>query len=137
MRKVLLATTALVAMGGVSAASADISISGSASYNYINNSGSGTGPAAAEDRDMSTTVDMDITASATMDNGMVAGGNISLHETGVDGNSGWTLSGDFGKSRLGNSANDGLGAVNTGLTADEGDDLLATYLPTHTDSIPH
>ena len=37
MRKVLLATTALVAMGGVSAASADISISGSAynSYNYI------------------------------------------------------------------------------------------------------
>ena len=44
MRKVLLATTALVAMGGVSAASADISISGSASYNYINNSGSGTGP---------------------------------------------------------------------------------------------
>ena len=31
MRKVLLATTALVAMGGVSAASADISISGSAS----------------------------------------------------------------------------------------------------------
>ena len=30
MRKVLLATTALVAMGGVSAASADISISGSA-----------------------------------------------------------------------------------------------------------
>ena len=39
MRKVLLATTALVAMGGVSAASADISISGSASYNYINNSG--------------------------------------------------------------------------------------------------
>ena len=28
MRKVLLATTALVAMGGVSAASADISISG-------------------------------------------------------------------------------------------------------------
>ena len=38
MRKVLLATTALVAMGGVSAASADISVSGSASYNYINNS---------------------------------------------------------------------------------------------------
>ena len=51
MRKVLLATTALVAMGGVSAASADISISGSASYNYINNSGSGsTGGAAAEDQ---------------------------------------------------------------------------------------
>jgi len=31
MRKILLTTTALVALGGVSAASADISISGSAS----------------------------------------------------------------------------------------------------------
>ena len=79
MRKVLLATTALVAMGGVSAASADISISGSASYNYINNSGSGhTGQVhccirlvlPTEDRDMSTTVDANISMSSTLDNGM-------------------------------------------------------------------
>ena len=42
MRKVLLATTALVAMGGVSAASADISISGSSQYNVHHNY-SGTG----------------------------------------------------------------------------------------------
>ena len=72
MRKVLLATTALVAMGGVSAASADISISGSASIQLHHNSGSGTGTAgtAAEDRDMATNVDADLTMSSTLDNGM-------------------------------------------------------------------
>jgi len=153
MRKVLLATTALVAMGGVSAASADISISGSASYNYITNSGSGTngsgtdetGPGSSntESRDMSTTIDMDISASATFDNGMVAAGVISLHESGEDGNSGWTLSGDFGKIGFGKSANDGFGATNAGLTADEGNTLTGTatlaapYKATHNDFIPH
>ena len=35
MRKVLLATTALVALGGVSAASADISVTASSSFNYV------------------------------------------------------------------------------------------------------
>ena len=49
MRKVLLATTALVAMGGVSAASADISISGSVQYNYTTTLVQGG--TAAEDRD--------------------------------------------------------------------------------------
>jgi len=138
MRKVLLATTALVAMGGVSAASADISINGSASYNYINNSGSGTGPAAAEDRDMSTTVDANIAMSAALDNGMTLDGLISLHETtGVD-DSGWSISGDFGKIAFGGTANDGFGATATGLTADEGNTMTAaTYGTVHNDYIPH
>ena len=145
MRKVLLATTALVAMGGVSAASADISISGSASYNYVNNSGSGggaNGPAGAEDRDMSTTIDMDISASTAFDNGMTASGVISLHEGGEDGNSGWSLSGDFGKLGFGKSANDGFGATATGLTADEGNTFTTSanggiYGSVHNDYIPH
>jgi len=139
MRKVLLATTALVAMGGVSAASADISISGSASYNYITNSGSGTGPAAAESRDMSTTVDADISMSSTLDNGMSLSGLISLHETtGVD-DSGWSISGDFGKVAFGKTANDGFGATATGLTADEGNNFGTNsgYGSVHNDYIPH
>jgi len=136
MRKVLLATTALVAMGGVSAASADISISGSASYNYINNSGSGTGPAAAEDRDMSTTTDANISMSAALDNGMSLSGLVSLDENGVD-DSGWSISGDFGKIAFGGTANDGFGATNSGLTADEGETLSAEYWMTHNDAIPH
>ena len=137
MRKVLLATTALVAMGGVSAASADITVSGSASYNYINNSGAGTGPAAAESRDMSTTTDANISMSATLDNGMSMSGLVSLDETGSD-DYGWSITGDFGTVAFGGTANDGFGATATGLTADEGNTMTATsYKTVHNDFIPH
>ena len=137
MRKVLLATTALVAMGGVSAASADISISGAASFNYITTSG--TGGTSAEDRDISTTVDSDISMSSTLDNGMSLSGLLSLHETnpGSVDDSGWSISGDFGKVAFGGTANDGFGATNTGLTADEGNNLSTEYWSTHNDAIPH
>ena len=67
MRKVLFATTALVALGGVSAASADISVSASSSFNYVTSNG---GAEAAEDRDVNTQVDAKISASSTLDNGM-------------------------------------------------------------------
>ena len=153
MRKVLLATTALVAMGGVSAASADITVSGSASYNYINNSGTGSqgtlaGPANAESRDMSTNVDANISMSTSLDNGMSMSGLVSLDEGGVD-DSGWSITGDFGTLAFGGTANDGFGATNTGLTADEGITLSATdgaatpvalaipYKTVHNDFIPH
>jgi hypothetical protein len=157
MRKVLLATTALVAMGGVSAASADITLSGSASYNYITNSGTGStgtydGPAKEETRDMSTTVDADIAMSSSLDNGMSVSGLISLHEGGVD-DSGWSIAGDFGTLAFGGTANDGFGATATGLTADEGitlstyDGVAAAYTAAaalaipyktvHNDFIPH
>ena len=152
MRKVLLATTALVAMGGVSAASADITVSGSASYNYINNSGTGgsgtAGPANAESRDMSTNVDANISMSTSLDNGMSMSGLVSLDEGGVD-DSGWSITGDFGTLAFGGTANDGFGATNTGLTADEGITLSATdgaatpvalaipYKTVHNDFIPH
>ena len=152
MRKVLLATTALVAMGGVSAASADITLSGTASYNYITNSGSGgsgtAGPANAESRDMSTTVDANIAMSSSLDNGMTLDGLVSLDEGGVD-DSGWSISGDFGKLAFGGTANDGFGTTATGLTADEGINLSATtgttagtaldipYKTVHNDFVPH
>ncbi|MCH1484084.1 MAG: porin [Alphaproteobacteria bacterium] len=142
MRKVLLATTALVAMGGVSAASADITLGGSASYNYITNSGSGTGPTAAESRDMSTTTDANIAMSAALDNGMTIDGLVSLDEGGVD-DSGWSISGDFGKLAFGGTANDGFGTTATGLTADEAITLSAVagaaapYKTVHNDFVPH
>ena len=152
MRKVLLATTALVALGGVSAASADITLSGSASYNYITNSGTGStgtaGPGAAEDVDMNTQVDVGIAMSASLDNGMSISGGIDLDEGGYD-DSGWKLSGDFGTLAFGGYANDGFGSTATGLTADEGITLSATdgaatpqavaipYKTVHNDFIPH
>ena len=116
MRKVLLATTALVALGGVSAASADISISGSASYNYTTGTG---GSFTADDSAMSTTVDFGISASSVMDNGMTATAGLDLHEKGVD-DSGWTLGGDWGTLAFGGYAEAAFGAMSIDVTADEG-----------------
>ena len=117
MRKVLFATTALVALGGVSAASADISVSGAASHNFV--SGSGDGAYTSDSQSMSTTTDFDISGSNTLDNGMSVSGVISLDEGGVD-DSGWSLSGDFGTLAFGKAANDGFGAMSVDVTADEG-----------------
>jgi len=139
MRKVLLATTALAAMGGVTAASADISISGSAEFQYVTTSGTGAATPAAEDRDIKTNTDANISMSSTLDNGMSLSGLISLHETAATGvdDYGWSISGDFGKVAFGGIANDGFGATNTGLTADEGNNLSTQYWSTHNDAIPH
>ena len=117
MRKILLTTTALVALGGVSAASADIAISGSASYNYTTGTG---GTFASDDDTMSTTVDFGLSASTVMDNGMSASSGLDLHETGID-DFGWSLGGDFGTLKFGGYAEDDFGAMATDVTADEGD----------------
>ena len=116
MRKILLTTTALVALGGVSAASADISISGSASYNYTTGTG---GSFTADDSSMATTVDFGIAGSTVMDNGMTATAGLDLHEAGVD-DSGWTLGGDWGTLKFGGYAEAGFGAMAIDVTADEG-----------------
>ena len=116
MRKILLTTTALVALGGVSAASADISISGSASYNYTTGTG---GSFTDDDSSMATTVDFGISGSTVMDNGMTATAGLDLHESGVD-DSGWTLGGDWGTLKFGGYAEAGFGAMAIDVTADEG-----------------
>ena len=117
MRKVLFATTALVALGGVSAASADISVGGSASHNFV--SGSGDGTYATDSQSMSTTVDFGLSGSSTLDNGMTVAGGIDLDEGGYD-DSGWTLTGDFGTLAFGGYASDSFGAMSVDVTADEG-----------------
>ena len=119
MRKILLTTTALVALGGVSAASADIAISGSASYNYTTGTG---GSFATDDDTMSTQVDFGISAATTFDNGMTATAGIDLDEGTGDqpDDSGWTLSGDFGTLKFGGYAEDDFGAMAVDVTADEG-----------------
>ena len=119
MRKILLTTTALVALGGVSAASADISISGSASYNYTTGTG---GTFTADDSAMSTQVDFGIAAATTFDNGMTATAGIDFDEGHEDqpDDSGWTLSGDWGKLAFGGYAEAAFGAMAIDVTADEG-----------------
>jgi hypothetical protein len=136
MRKVLLATTALVALGGVSAASADIAVTASSSFNYVTTSG---GADAKEDRDVNTQVDVAITGSAVLDNGMTVTGMLGFDEASsgqsADGDdAGMTISGDFGTLAFGGIASATLGAMATDVTADEGFDLTATdYLNDATD----
>ena len=118
MRKVLFATTALVALGGVSAASADISVGGKASWTMTNGSGDGY---ATDSQSYATTVDFGISGSSTLDNGMTVAGGLDLHEaTGAIDDSGFTVSGDFGTLGFGGYAEAAFGAMAIDVTADEG-----------------
>ena len=125
MRKVLFATTALVALGGVSAASADISVGGSASWTMTSGSGDGY---ETDSQAYATTVDFGISGSSTLDNGMTVAGGLDLHEaSGAIDDSGFTVSGDFGTLGFGGYAEAAFGAMAIDVTADEGNALTATY----------
>ena len=118
MRKVLFATTALVALGGVSAASADISVGGSASWTMTSGSGDGY---ETDSQSYATTVDFGISGSSTLDNGMTVAGGLDLHEaSGAIDDSGFTVSGDFGTLGFGGYAEAAFGAMSIDVTADEG-----------------
>ena len=135
MRKVLLATTALVAMGGVSAASADITMGGSGSFNYVVGDGTGF---VTDSRTTATNSDANITMTNALDNGMTATSLVSLDEGGVD-DAGLKLSGDFGTLAFGGSAGDAHGAMAADVTADEGMGMTATYstIKPGDEQIPH
>ena len=139
MRKVLLATTALVAVGGVSAASADISVTASSSFNYVTTNG---GAETAEDRDVNTQVDVGINASTVLDNGMTVSATLAFDEKdsgqGADGDdAGMTIGGDFGTLAFGGIASASLGAMATDVTADEGMDLAADYTNPTDEHVPN
>ena len=79
MRKILLASTALVAMTTVSAMAADITISGGYDFKYQNDT-------KKEDTDagsFSSEADIDIKFSNTTDSGMTTKFAVGLHETGL------------------------------------------------------
>ena len=135
MRKVLLATTALVAMGGVSAASADITLGGSGSFNYVVGDGTGF---VTDSRTTATNSDANISMTNALDNGMTATSLVSLDEGGVD-DAGLKLSGDFGTLAFGGSAGDAHGAMAADVTADEGMGMTATYstIKPGDEQIPH
>jgi len=102
MRKVLLATTALIAVGTVQAASADVTISGSFEwqYNTFDKSGTDYSSGTADDSSITNEIDVNIGFSATTDSGLSLAMGYSLVENvGTTGNAesvGATISGDFG-----------------------------------------
>jgi hypothetical protein len=100
MRKVLLATTALVAVGGVTAANADISISGNYEWEYVTDD---DGAAWSDDSSIK------ITATNVADNGMTFS---TVYQLGGGSDGGLAVDkgyiqvdGDFGKLQLGDAEN--------------------------------
>jgi len=99
MRKVLLATTALIAVGTVQAASADVTISGSYGWHYNTWDLSGTdySSGTASDNSVSEEIDVSIGFSSTTDSGLTLAMNYGLVEGAAGTESvGATISGDFG-----------------------------------------
>jgi len=107
MRKILLATTALVAAGGVSAASA-IDISGSYGLEYYTEGNTGASQDAA-DVSGDDFIDDGLIAfsgETTADNGLTFGGRMTLNHGGAIEDQGLYISGDFGYFMAG--ATDGV-----------------------------
>jgi len=120
MRKVLLATTALVALGGVSAASADVSLSASASWTYdswSDDTAAADAASGATTNNTSATMDSDFTisGSTTADSGMSFGGSIHVDD-GVDDDARMHISDDWGQISFGEH-NDAAKASSAGVSA--------------------
>jgi len=98
MRKVLLATTALIAVGTVQAASADVTISGSFEwqYNTFDKSGTDYSSGTTSDNSITNEIDVNIGFSSTTDSGLSLGMGYSLIEGGSAESVGASVSGDFG-----------------------------------------
>ena len=128
MRKVLFATTALVALGGVSAASADISVSAANEFKYRSWSDNYAASTSANKSDFASTTSYKISASTVTDNGL----SLSSY-TAQDGSSGafndmgFTIGGDFGTLGFGASESGDAFATATDVTPDEGNSLTTAH----------
>jgi hypothetical protein len=127
MRKVLLATTALVALGGVSAASADISVSGANEFKYKSWSDNTAETGGANKNSFSNTTSYEISASVVTDNGLAMSSNILQDgSTGPFDDYGFSIAGDFGTLGFANSEDGDAFATATDVTPDETNTLTST-----------
>jgi hypothetical protein len=128
MRKVLLATTALVALGGVSAASADISISGSAAFQYMTWSDTAANAATADDNKMLVETDVKVSMSNTTDSGLSITAFANLDETAnAFQDRGFTIGGDWGTLGFQGSESGDAFATSADVAADEANTASATF----------
>ena len=133
MRKVLLATTALVALGGVSAAIADDHITISASTEFLyrahsdNTTANSAGASTVNETNYGTGNVVTISYTTTFDNGMSAAGRIKAdgENSGFD-DTGFSLTGDFGVIGFKGAASE-HGGVSTDVTDDESHSISATF----------
>jgi len=98
MRKILLASTALVAFGTVAANAADVTITGATDWHYFTyDNDSNTGAVNGSYVDFDSDVDFKFTT--TTDSGLALTFATGLSETGSDDNN-LTIAGDFGSLKL-------------------------------------
>jgi len=116
MRKVLLATTALVALGGVSAASAEVSLSASASWVYDSWSDDTAATTSTNNSSTESDADFTISGSTTADSGMSFGGSIAFDDTTDGDDSNMYISDDWGRIDMG-EANDAAKSASAGQSA--------------------
>ena len=120
MRKVLLATTAIVALGGVSAASADISVSGGFEFRY--DSWSGANSTTANNNSVTNQTKFKISASTVADNGMTLTA-YTMQDASADGafnDAGASISDDWGTIGFWDAEAGDAFATATDITAEEG-----------------
>ena len=78
MRKILLTTTAFVALGSVAAVAADVSVSGNARFRYNTWSDDNAASAGANNNSMTDVLQLWVKSSATTDSGLSIGTNTRL-----------------------------------------------------------
>jgi hypothetical protein len=101
MRKILLTTTALIALGSVTAVAADISISGNARFRYNTWSDDNAASAGANNNTMTDVLQLWVKSSATTDSGLSIGTNTRILTSGAVDRNWIDIDGDFGKIDLG------------------------------------
>ena len=126
MRKILLASTALVAMGSASAMAADVTISGSYEtlYSMVDDDGVTT-----DTDSLSSSNDLDFSFSDTTDSGITMSYSTGF-SSGAQDDSTLTISADMGTIRITNADDDaveGLDVDVDGYTAEEGRTTTPTY----------
>jgi len=126
MRKILLASTALVAMSSVSAMAADVTISGSFEtlYSSIDDDNVTT-----DTDSLSASNDLDFSFSSTTDSGISMSYSAGF-SSGTQDDSTLTIAADFGSIRvttLDDDAVEGLDIDVDGYTAEEGRTTTPTY----------
>jgi len=101
MRKILLTTTALIALGSVSAVAADVSVSGNARFRYNTWSDDNAAAAGANNNSMTDVLQLWVKSSATTDSGLSIGTNTRILTGGTVDRNWIDIDGDFGKIDLG------------------------------------
>ena len=101
MRKILLTTTAFVALGSVAAVAADVSISGNARFRYNTWSDDNAVAAGANNNSMTDVLQLWVKSSATTDSGLSIGTNTRILTGGTVDRNWIDIDGDFGKIDLG------------------------------------